>query len=60
MKRFVLIGLLALTGCGEKPMTNEAIAASVKYCTDHGLAAREYHGWFLAIVNIQCEQHVYH
>ena len=52
---FTVVGLLFLTGCPNKPMTNDEIIAEVKKCKDAGLHPRLYQDYAMRIVLVNCE-----
>lgn len=60
MRRVALIGLLALAGCSEPPMKNDAIILEIAKCKKAGLEAVEVHDNFFSspmqITAIQCQQ----
>lgn len=58
MKRFALIGLLALAGCDKPPLTNDQVIRMSKQCTDAGLIPVEFPGWDFRTRDIQCQNHI--
>ena len=52
---FAVVGLLFLTGCPNKPMTNNEIIAEVEKCRDAGLYPRLYQDYRMRIVLVNCE-----